>query len=126
MRGICIGLLLVLVAAGGAFAETAEKVASDADILLGVQQDRSAANHLFMEDSVLMSYENRIKLNDYRTKFNALGGRIYVLKNQITTALNAREPNVTSVTNLRQQLQSLIDQHDSLINEFKQWTTSLR
>jgi hypothetical protein len=91
-----------------------------------MQQDKSTANHLFMEESVIVSHENRIKLNDYRVKFNSISGRIYILRNQISTALNVREPNVIVLASLRQQLQGLIDEHDKLINEFKQWSGSLK
>ena len=125
MRNICIVLFLVLVAAGGLFAETDQQVSTDANILLGQQQDGSADNHLFMETSVLVSRENRIKLNDYRAKFSALSGRIYRLKNQISVNLNVREPNVVALASMRTQLQGLIDEHDRLITEFRQWVSSL-
>jgi hypothetical protein len=126
MKGLFFVVLLALLAAGVVFAETPQRVATDAEILLGREQDRSASNHLFLEESVLGSFENRIKLNEYRTRFNAISGRIYVVKNQITVALNVREPNIGTVTNLRQQLTNLVNEHDQLITEFRQWTTSLR
>jgi hypothetical protein len=64
MKGVCIAVLLAVIVAGGVFAETPQKVATDAEILLGIEQDKSAANHLFFEESVMGSFENRIKLND--------------------------------------------------------------
>jgi len=125
MKRVWIVLVLVLLAAGGLFAETPQQVATDATALLGRQQDFSTDNHLFMETSVLESRENRIKLNDYRVKFNAITARIYRVKNQISTNLSVREPNVAALAAMRTQLQSLIDEHDKLIAEYKQWVSSL-
>ena len=125
MKIITLGLLLFL-AASGAFAETSQRVAIDAELLLGQQTDRSAEYQLFLETSILANYENRIKLNEYRTKFNALSGRIYILRNQITVALNVREPRIETVSSLRQQLQNLINEHDTLLDEFRTWVATLR
>ena len=124
MKGICIGLLFALLA-GGVFAETPQKVASDAGILLEQQQEKSAENHQFMEESVLVSRENRYKLNDYRSKFRTLSGQIYVVKNKISAAIDLREPDIAMLTSLREQLQGLIDDHDKLIGEFRQWVSTL-
>jgi hypothetical protein len=124
MKKLCIGLVLVFIAVA-AFAETPQQVATDANVLLQQQQDRSAANHLFMETSVTVSRENRIKLNDYRIRFNAISGRIATVKNQISVGLNVREPNIIALTSLRQQLQGLIDEHDALITEYRQWVSSI-
>ena len=125
MKNLCIGLMLLLIA-GAVFAETPQQVSTDANLLLGQQEDGSAANHLFMETSVIVSHENRIRLNDYRSKFNSLSGRIYRLKHQISVNLNVREPNVIALAGMRTQLQGLIDEHDRLITEFRQWVSSLQ
>jgi len=126
MKRVSIVLVLILLAVGGLFAETPQQVSTDANVLLGQQQDLAADNRLFMETSVIVSRENRIKLNDYRTKFNAISGRIYRLKNQISVNLNVREPNVIALASMRQQLQGLIDEHDRLITEYRQWVTSIQ
>ena len=126
MKGICIGVLLFVLLTGAVFAETNQKVATDAEILLGQQEDRSAANHLFMDSSILVSRENRIKLNEYRSRFNAIAGRIYVLRNRISASLNAREADIKELSTLRQQLEGLIGEHDNLIAEFKQWISSIK
>ena len=127
MKGICIAVVLVLLATGAVFAneESPERVATDAQTLLKQQEDKSAANHDFMNSSVLMSRENRIKLNQYRAQFSEISGRIYVLKNRISVGLKAHEPKVDEVAVMRDRLQGLIDEHDKLINEYKQWVASL-
>ena len=126
MKRVSIVLALMLLVAGGLFAETPQQVSTDANALLGQQQDLAADNRLFMETSVTVSRENRIKLNDYRTRFNAINGRIYRLRNQISVNLNVREPNVGMLTTLRQQLQALIDEQDKLITEYRQWVSSIQ
>jgi hypothetical protein len=125
MKRASIVLVLILLAAGGLFAETPQQVSTDANALLGQQKDLSADNHLFMQTSVIVSQENRIKLNDYRTKFNAISGRIYKMKNQISVNLNVREPNVIMLATLRTQLQAMIDEHDKLVTDFQQWVSSI-
>ena len=126
MKGICIAVVFVLLA-GAVFAneESPERVATDAQTLLKQQEDKSAANHDFMTSSVLMSRENRIKLNQYRSKFSDISGRIYVLKNRISVGLKANDPKVDEVAAMRERLQGLIEEHDSLVNEYKQWVSSL-
>ena len=126
MKSICFGVLLLVLLTGAVFAETNQKVATDAEILLGQQEDRSAANHLFMDSSVLVSRENRIKLNEYRSKFNAIAARIYLVRNRISTSLNARDTDIAQLSALRQQLEGLIGEHDNLISEFKQWISSIK
>ena len=125
MKIITLGVLLVL-AAGGVFAETPQRVATDAEILLGIQQDFSAENRLFLESSILLNHENRIKLNEYRSRFNAIQGRIHILKHQITTALSARDPRIEVISSLRQQLTNLVDEHERIVNEFREWVSTLR
>ena len=125
MKIFSLGLLLLVLASGGLFAETLERVAIDAEILLGQQQDRSADNHMFLESSILVSYENRIALNNYRTRFNSYSSRILNLRHQISVALSAREPRVDTVTSLRRQLEGLVGEHDALLAEFRQWVSNL-
>ena len=126
MKRVSIVLVLTLLVAGGLFAETPLQVSTDANVLLSQQQDLSAENHLFMDTSVIVSQENRIKLNDYRTRFNAISGRIFRLKNQISVNLSVREPNVVLLASQRTQLQALIDEHDKLVADFKQWASSIQ
>ena len=126
MKILTLGLLLFVLAAGGLFAETSLRIATDAENLLGIQEDRSASNHLFLETSLLLKYENRVKLNDYRVRFNAISARILALRNQVTNALQAREPRIDRISNLRGQLESLIGEHDALLSEFRQWVSTLR
>ena len=125
MKRLCFVFLFVL-AAGFIFAETAQHVSRDADILLAEQEDRSANNRLFMETSIIENHENRIRLNDYRSRFNAMNGRIAQLRTQISTAWNVREPDVTAIASMRTRLQALISEHDALVAEFRQWTSTLR
>ena len=125
MKRLCFVLLFVL-AAGFIFAETAQHVARDADILLAQQEDRGANNRLFMETSIVTDHANRIRLNDYRSRFTALNGRIHQLRNQISVAWNVREPNVRAIETMRTQLQGLIDEHDRLTTELRQWVGTLR
>ena len=125
MRIISLGLILLVLASAGIFAETQQRVALDAEVLLGQQEDRSADNHLFLETSILLSYENRIMLNNYRTRFNSYSSRILTLRHQISNALSAREPRVDTVTSLRRQLESLVSEHDALLREFRQWVSNL-
>ena len=126
MKRIWIVALLVLLSAGGVFADSPRRVAIDAEFLLGAQQDRSVDNHLFLEETVLGNYENRIRLNEYRVRFNAISGRIFQLRHRITVAMRVRDPSIATVTGLREQLQSLVQEHDNLLNEFRQWVGTLR
>ena len=125
MKVLSLALLVLVLAAGGVYAETASRVLLDAEILLGQQQDRSAENRLFMETSILVNHENRIRLNDYRSRFNNINSRINIVKNQINTAINVRVPRIEEISFLRQQLQGLMDEHNRLINDFRQWVSSL-
>ena len=125
MRIFSLALLLLILVSGGVFAESQQRVALDAGVLLGQQEDRSADNHLFLESSILVSYENRITLNNYRTRFNSYSSRILTLRHQISNALSAREPRVETVSSLRRQLESLVAEHDALLNEFRQWVSNL-
>ena len=125
MKRFCIFILIVL-AAGFVFAETPEKVSSDADALQTVQQGKSDEYHLFLQDSALDSYENRDKLNDYRARFNAITGKIIVSQNQIATEMKSRSPNTSQIQQIRQRMQGQVDEHDKLLAEYKDWVTSLK
>ena len=126
MKSLFFVVLLALITAGGIFADSPEKVLADADSFLTLQQDKSATNHLFMEETTTDGFENRYKLNDYRARFVNLNGRISVMKNQINVALRAREPDIHAIYIYRHELQSLIDEHDRLINEFNVWVNKLK
>ena len=126
MKGICIGVLFFVLLAGAVFAETPQKVVTDAEILLGQQQDRSTSNHIFLDTGLLTSRENRIKLNEYRQRFNAISGRIYVLRNRLTSSMSAREPNINELQAMRQQMEGLVKEHDDLIGEFRSWISSIQ
>ena len=125
MKILSLGILLLVLASGGIFAESNQRVATDAEILLGQQVDWSESNRLFLELSIMASYENRIILNDYRTRFNAIGYRIVSVRHSLTNALNVREPRMETVNGLRRQLQSLVNEHDNLIDDFRQWVENL-
>ena len=126
MKIFSITLLLFVLAGAVVFGETQQRVTTDAEILLGIQEDRAADNRLFLDSSVLMSYENRIILNNYRVRFNAVTGRIQIVRHQITNALQAREPSIDRVNSLRDQMQNLVNEHESLLNDFRQWISSIR
>jgi uncharacterized coiled-coil DUF342 family protein len=126
MKSLFFVVLLALITAGNIFAESPQKVTADAENFLTQQQERSASNHLFMEETAIVSHENRNKLNDYRSRFNNLNGRITVLKNQINVALKAREPDLNAISIHRKQLQGLIDEHDKLISEFNGWASTIK
>ena len=125
MKILSLGILLLVLATGSVFAESNQRVATDAEILLGQQVDWAESNRLFLELSIMASYENRIILNDYRTRFNAIGYRVVNVRHQLTNALNVREPRMETVNGLRRQLQSLVIEHDNLIDEFRQWVENL-
>ena len=126
MKKIFAVLILATLVAGVSFAQSQDKVTSSANFLLDQQQDKSKENHLFIDQSVIVSFENRMKLNEYRAKFNSYNGRIYVLKNQIMNGINSYSPDVVTLAVQRQQLQELVDEHDKLIAEFRQWVSSLK
>ena len=126
-KTLMFGILLFGFVVAGAFSnESPLRVATDAELLLGQELDRAADHRLFMESSVLESHENRITLNNYRTRFNAISGRIISIRHQINNALGVREPRVETISTLRRQLQVLMDEHDALIDEFRQWTSGLQ
>ena len=126
MKIFSLGLLIFIFAAGICFGETPERVSRDAEVLLGQQTDRSRDNHLFMETYILTNFENRVILNDYRTRFNAITARITSLRHQIVVALGYREPRITMIAGLRNQLEGLIEEHDALLEDFRQWVSSLQ
>ena len=126
MKKLYIMVLLALVAATIFALETAEKTAADAKTFLSREEEKSAANHHFLDENVFGSHENRVKLNEYRSKFNAIDARIYVLKNQISVALKASDPDMQAISTKRQQLQAHVDEHDKLLAEYKQWVSTLK
>ena len=126
MKVLSLVLLIFIFAAGIGFAETSERVYRDADVLLGQQTDRSRDNHLFMETYILTNYENRMRLNDFRTRFNAVTARITNVRHQIVVAISYREPRVTMIAGLRNQLEQLINEHDAILDEFRQWVSTLQ
>ena len=127
MKKLYIVLLLVLITAAGVFAyEKPEKVNADAQTFLEKEQAKSDANHLFLDENVFENFENRQKLNDYRSKFGNIDAKIYVLKNQISVALKSRTPDMDLVSAKRKQLESQVDEHDKLLSEYKQWVSNLK
>ena len=126
MKIFSITLLLFVLAGAVVFGETPQRVATDAEILLGIQEDRAADNRIFLESSVMMSYQNRIILNNYRVRFNAITGRIQIIRHQITNALQSREPSIDRVNSLRDQMQNMVNEHEQILNEFRQWLSSIR
>ena len=127
MKKLYIVLLLVLITTAGVFAvETPEKVKADAQAFLEAEQAKSNANRDFLDESKFGSFENRQKLNEYRSKFNTIDAKIYVLKNQISVALKSRTPDMNLVNTKHQQLQTQVDEHDKLLSEYQQWVSSLK
>ena len=127
MKKLYIVLLLVSITTAGIFAaETPEKVKADAQAFLETEQGKSDANRQFLDESKFSSFEDRQKLNEYRSKFNAVDAKIYVLKNQISVALKSRTPDMNMVNTKHQQLQTQVDEHDKLLSEYKQWVSSLK
>ena len=126
MKKVYILVLFGLIAISGVFAQTNQKVAAEAETFLQTQQDKSAANHQFLDDNVLANQENRLKQDEYRKQFNDINGRIYVLKNQITVAMKSRTPDMQSISTKRKQLENQVEQHDKLLDEYKQWVASLK
>ena len=127
MKKLYIVLILVLITAVGVFAfETPEKVATDAEKLLTAEQAKSDSNRLFLDENKFSSFEDRQKLNEYRSKFGTIDARIYVLKNQISVALKSRTPDMDLVSAKHKQLENQVDEHDKLLSEYKQWVSSLK
>ena len=119
-------LIILILACGFAFAETSEKVAASADSLLATQQEKNADYHLFLEENSIDNHENRQKLNEYRKKFQDLTGQIHVLKGQMSTEMKSRSPNVNALSTQRSRMESLVADHDSLLDEFKKWVDSIK
>jgi len=127
MKKLYILVLLALLVAAGIFAEeTAEKVSADAKTFLETQEGKSAANHQYLDENQFQSFEDRIKLNEYRSRFSAIDGRIYLLKNQISAGQKTRDPDMQALNTKRQQLETQIEEHDKLLDEYRQWVSSLR
>ena len=127
MKKIYIAFLLGFILAVSIYAqETPEKVTADAEELLAREQGKSDTNHQFLDDNVFGSFENRQKLNEYRSKFNEVNGRIYILKNQISVALKSRNPDMRLVSTRKRQLQTKVDDHDNLLAEYEKWVASIR
>ena len=127
MKKLYLLIILGLLAAGLVLAQTAsEKVSQDAQVFLDSQQEKSDANHQFLEANVFESAENRVKLEEYRKRFNDINGRIYILKNQLTVGQKTRSPDLRALSQKRDQLEGYIKQHDQLLSEYRQWVSSLR
>ena len=124
MKKLCI-LIVFVFFTGFAFADTGEKVASDAESFLTSQQEKSADYHLFLDQNPLDSLGNREKLNDFRKRFNVVTGKIYVLKNQISVEQKSRSPNLRALAEHRNNLEVLVDEHDKLLSEYQKWVASL-
>lgn len=127
MKKLSVVLLLVFIAAAGAFAQqkdTPERVKSDANQLLTAQEQKADAYHKFLDEEFL-SMENRQKLNEYRKNFSAMDADIYRLKNRISIAQRSQNPNIDSIKSQRDELQGMVDDYDNLLSEFKQWINGL-
>ena len=124
MKRLCI-LIAFVFFAGFASADTGEKVASEAESYLASQQEKSDGYHRFLDENPFGNLENREKLNDFKKRFNAVTGKIFVLKNQISGEQKSRSPNLNALAGHRSQLEALVSEHDDLLAEYKKWVSSL-
>ena len=119
-------LIILILACGFAFAETKEKVVSNSESLLMTQQDKNDEYHAFLDGNAFANHENRQKLNEYRRRFQDITGKIHVLRGQMRTEMSSRSPNLNALSIQRSRLETLVGEHDDLLEEFKQWVDSIR
>jgi len=126
MKKLIITIFLLSIAATVIFAqESSEKIITDANALLRAMEAKSEEYHLFLGIDAFQNIENRAILNEYRTKFSSINARINNLKNRISIAQRSRDPNIESIRQQRQELQSQVDEYDGLLSDFRQWVSRL-
>ena len=126
MKKLVITIFLLSIAATVIFTqESSEKILTDANALLRSLEAKSEEYHLFLGIDAFQNVENRVILNEYRTKFSSMNAKMYNLRNRISIAQRSRDPDIESIKQQRQELQSQVDEYDGLLSDFKQWVSRL-
>lgn len=104
-------------------------VKDEGNNFVNFQTDRNSDYRNFLNRMELDDIQARLKLEQYKNKLSNLNERIYSYKDRITRINNKQRrtmADLNEIDYLKERMTSLVDEHDKLLSEIKQWAGSLK